>query len=179
MTNSKNNHKKKWLVFYTRARSEKVCEAQLKIKGIQVFLPKCIKVRQWKDRKKKVILPLFPNYIFALVDEYERIEVLESPGIVRNLIYNQQMVEISSAEIEQINLMQMQPGSLQVMASPRPKRGEKIRINEGPMEGLEGEILEHYGSTHLLVRINSINQAVKVKLPAVMVADPESSNCHV
>lgn len=171
MTNIRTNNNQRWLVFYTRARAEKVSERQVFEKGIQVFLPKCVVVRQWKDRKKRVTLPLFPNYIFALVDEYERIEVLECRGIVRNLTFNGRMVEMSSDEVSQIELMQSEPESLQTIAPPLPLPGKKILISDGPMKGLKGEVMEHYGSTQVLVRINSINQAVKVKLPAVMVAE--------
>lgn len=171
MINGKDNNDRRWLVFYTRARSEKVSETQINEKGIQVFLPKCMEIRQWKDRKKKVVLPLFPNYIFAFVDEYERIEVLECRGIVRSLMFNGQMVEMSKEEIAQIELMQNQPHSIQTVSPPLRRLGEIITINEGPMKGLRGEVVEHYSSAHLLVRINSINQAVKVKLPALMVAD--------
>lgn len=162
---------KRWLIFYTKARSEKVCEKQIHSMGIRVFLPKCVEVRQWKDRKKKIILPLFPNYIFACVNEYERIEVLETRGIVSNLVHNGQMVVMSRNEIEQIELMQKQPASLQAVKTSLPGPGAVIRIKNGPMQGLQGEIMEQYGNTHLLVRIDSIHQAVKVKLPAMMVAD--------
>ncbi|MEX0929440.1 MAG: UpxY family transcription antiterminator [Balneolales bacterium] len=161
------NHKK-WLVFYTRARSEKVCEKDINDMNIKVFLPKCIEIRQWKDRKKKLIMPLFPNYIFALVDEYERIAVLETRGIVRNLVFNGQRVEMREEEINQIELLQTQPELLENIKTPLPGLGKTIRISSGPMKGLKGEILEHYGSTHLLVRIGSIHQAVKVKLSARM-----------
>ncbi|MEX0686525.1 MAG: UpxY family transcription antiterminator [Balneolales bacterium] len=161
---------RKWLVFYTRSRAEKSCEIQIKNMEIEVFLPKCLEIRQWKDRKKELILPLFPNYIFARVDEAERIRVLECNGIVSNLSFNGQLVEMSSRDIDQIDIMQKQPSALEVVTTPLPKLGETITIQQGPMSGLKGEIVDHYGSTHILVRIGSIKQAVKVKLPVKMVA---------
>ena len=165
------NIDRKWLVFYTRSRSEKACEAQIRDKEIEVFLPKMEKIRQWKDRKKKVIFPLFPNYIFARVNEYERIMVLENQGIVNNLSFNGHFVEMSCEEITQIELMQHEPAALEVVRSPLPKLGQLITIKEGPMRGLKGEIMEHYGNTHLLVRVKALNQAVKVKVPVMMIED--------
>ena len=65
----------RWRVFYTMPRSEKKCELALQEKDIEVFLPTCTRISQWSDRKKKITLPLFQNYIFARVDERDRIRL--------------------------------------------------------------------------------------------------------
>ena len=71
---------RKWRVFYTQARAEKKCEQRLVQRRVEVYLPTHKVVRQWKDRKKKVVEPLFRNYIFVRVDEQERLHVLRNCG---------------------------------------------------------------------------------------------------
>ena len=37
--------------------------------GIEAFLPLIKTVRQWSDRKKTVVLPLIPSYVFVSLPE--------------------------------------------------------------------------------------------------------------
>jgi len=54
---------KKWFVFYTKSRQEKKVNELLLKRGFEPFLPMQAIVRQWSDRKKKVVLPLFNAYM--------------------------------------------------------------------------------------------------------------------
>ena len=87
----------KWRVFYTQARAEKKCEQRLGQRGVEVYLPTHKVVRQWKDRKKKVVEPLFRNYIFVRVDEQERLHVLQTPGIVRCVSFGGTPAEVDES----------------------------------------------------------------------------------
>jgi len=155
-----------WLVFYTTPRAEKKCELRIDERGIDVLLPKRIVIRQWKDRKKKVIEPLFPNYIFAHVDEGDRLRVLQTDGIVRTVSFGKNFAEISNEEIENIKISQNDPSRLEPFYGPLPARGEKVIIEEGPMRGLQGEIISHRGKTHVVIAVESIRQYVRVNIPA-------------
>lgn len=155
-----------WRVFYTRPRAEKKCEERLRNCRIEVFLPQRTVVQQWKDRKQKVTQPLFQNYIFARVDEQERIAVLRSPGIVRCVAFGGRPASITEDEIERLRIMQTRPEWLEPVDVPLPSVGKKITVDTGPLRGLSGVVVEHRGTTHLVVQISSIKQAVKVIIPA-------------
>ena len=157
---------RKWLVFYTASRSEKKCEERLQQRDIEVFLPKCKVLRQWKDRKKEVIEPLFRNYIFALVDEKERLLALETPGIVRCVFFDGRSAEISDSEIEKLRVAQNDSKRLSLLGQWVPPVGEQVRVVEGPLEGLVGEVIEQRGQVYVLVRIEAIRQVVKINVPA-------------
>ena len=47
-------HNKKWFAIYVKSRSEKKVHEQLEDIGIESFLPLITRVKQWRDRKKKV-----------------------------------------------------------------------------------------------------------------------------
>ncbi|RMF53285.1 MAG: UpxY family transcription antiterminator [Bacteroidetes bacterium] len=156
-----------WRVFYTAPRAEKKCERRLEERGITVFLPKRAVMRQWKDRKKKVIEPLFPNYIFAQVDERDRLRVLQTDGIVRTVMFGRAMAEVSEEEIENLRLTQNDPWRLAPLTTPLPARGTKVEVTEGPFAGLRGEVISHRGEEHVVLVIPSIRQAVRINIPAV------------
>ncbi|HUF08698.1 MAG TPA: UpxY family transcription antiterminator, partial [Rhodothermales bacterium] len=80
-----------WRIFCTRSRAEKRVEESLERQAVEVFLPKYAEVHQWKDRKKQVVLPLFPGYIFAHDNERERLDVLRVDGVVRTLTMDGQL----------------------------------------------------------------------------------------
>ncbi len=155
-----------WRVFYTMPRAEKKCKCYLDNQNVEVFLPIRSVVKQWKDRRKMVEEPLFPNYIFARVDERERIGVLRTRGIVRCVTFGGSLAEVTKKEIDQLKLLQTRPDWLETVSGQHFKIGSDVTIDAGPLRGLCGQIVEHRGTTRLLVRVSSINMAVKVELPA-------------
>ena len=55
----------RWYVLHTRSRFEKKMLAELTERSIEVFLPMREIISRWKDRKKRIWMPLFPGYIFV------------------------------------------------------------------------------------------------------------------
>ena len=161
--------KRKWRVFYTQSRAEKKCEERLAERRVEVFLPKHKVVRQWKDRKKKVVEPLFRNYIFAHVDEHERLRVLKTPGIVRCVSFGSTPAEVDEGEVEQLQIAQKDPNRLQLVEFPVPGVGEEVTVTEGPLRGLHGEVIDHGGQYYVILRVTAIRQAVRVHVPAAWV----------
>src|SRR5690554_5453284 len=104
-----------WRVFYTYPRSEKKCEEQLLELGLEVFLPKYEQLRYWKTRKHWVSEPLFRSYIFAYVNERERIQALMVDRIAYCLSFGGRISEITEHEIEQLRIMQNDPRRIAAM----------------------------------------------------------------
>lgn len=154
-----------WRVFYTRARAEKKCEERLEDRHIDVLVPKKQEIRQWSDRKKEVTVPLFRNYLFARVDETDRLHVLRTKGIVRCVHFGGEPAKLRDETAEQLMQTQETPDRLSV-ADLRPPVGETVTVTDGPLQGLSGEVQEHRGRMYLLIRVEAIQQAVKVEIPA-------------
>ena len=66
------NDEKKWYVIYTRPRWEKKVASLLQAKAIEHYCPLNRVMKQWSDRKKIVLEPLFKGYIFVKVKESVR-----------------------------------------------------------------------------------------------------------
>jgi transcription antitermination factor NusG len=168
-------HKPVWRVFYTRARAEKKCETRLDDRRIEVLCPTRTVVRQWSDRKKKVTEPLFRNYIFARVDEKDRLRVLQTNGIVRCVSFRGEPARLREEEIEQIRHTQNAPDRLDVV-DLRPPVGATVTVTDGPLQGLTGEVREHRGQTYVLVRVEAVRQAIKVQVPHDWVTEVEEDD---
>lgn len=165
--------KRIWRVFYTRARAEKKCEKRLEDRRIEVLVPKKQELRQWSDRKKKVTVPLFRNYLFARVDEKDRLRVLRTKGVVRCVHFDGEPARLREETAEQLKRTQEAPDRLSVV-DLRPPIGETVTITDGPLKGLTGEVQQHRGQTYVLVRVEAIRQAVKAEVPAAWVETTES-----
>lgn len=71
-----------WYALYVNSRAEKKVAERLQSKGYTVYVPLTETVRQWSDRKKKVLVTILPSYVF-IKTQYEKFrdEILEEPGV--------------------------------------------------------------------------------------------------
>ena len=58
-----------------------------------------MEIRQWSDRKKKILVPLLPSMVLVSIHEKEVNKVFEVPGVVRFLFENQKRAEVSNEEV--------------------------------------------------------------------------------
>ena len=90
---------KKWFVLYTKSRTEIKVSQRLSVLGIENYTPTRMEVRQWSDRKKKILVPLLPSMVLVSIHEKEVNKVFEVPGVVRFLFENQKRAEVSNEEV--------------------------------------------------------------------------------
>jgi transcription antitermination factor NusG len=90
---------KKWFVVYTKPRTEIKVSQRLSVLGIENYTPARIEVRQWSDRKKKILVPLLPSMVLVNLLEKEVNKVFEVAGVVRYLFENQKRAEVSNEEV--------------------------------------------------------------------------------
>ena len=76
---------KKWFVLNTRPRTEIKVSQRLSVLGIENYTPTRIEVRQWSDRKKKILVPLLTSMVLVSIHEKEVNKVFEVAGVVRSL----------------------------------------------------------------------------------------------
>ncbi|MEI9958604.1 MAG: transcription termination/antitermination NusG family protein [Ferruginibacter sp.] len=66
-----------WHAVYTKPRWEKKVAALLEARGIEYYCPLNKVVKQWSDRKKVVLEPLFKSYVFVHVEEAKKMGFTE------------------------------------------------------------------------------------------------------
>jgi transcriptional antiterminator RfaH len=156
---------RKWRVLYVRPRYEKKVEKQLLEAEIEVFLPLQEVMRQWSDRKKKVILPLFPGYIFVHVDERERSRTYDVAGVMKYVHFSGVIAEVRPDVIDSLRiLVHGAPDSIETTNELLPL-GTVVKIKHGPLAGLKGHIVQHRGGKKVAVVIEAIQQTVMIEVP--------------
>lgn len=150
---------KKWYVFYLRPRTEnKVCRS-LTTLGYEFFLPVVPTIRTWKNRqKRKILLPLFPNYLFVYTYEHELYLIRQLPHVVSYIASGGKPSTISEKEIEGIRKVL----GLECPVTVERKffKGEGVRIISGPLTGYEGILVKQHSQTQFGIQLKAINHTV-------------------
>lgn len=166
MTHSLPQTIKKWHVIYTRSRAEKKVHQELSINNIESFLPLQKKLRQWKDRKKWVEIPLLTGYCFVNISQKEYDKVLQTNNVVGYIRFEGKAAVIPNEQIHALQQMISQFEVEVVVSDKNFRKGKKIEIVAGPLMGIRGELIAIRGKKRFLVRIVQINTTFTVELSA-------------
>ncbi len=129
-----------WYGLRTKSKFEKVTAASLAHKGYVSYLPCFRRRHRWTDRVTEIESPLFPGYVFCRFDVTKRLPILTTPGVVSVVGIGKQPQAIPDEEIAAIETILKSD----VFAEPWPylREGERIRIEKGPLNGLEGIVVK-------------------------------------
>jgi len=145
----------KWFVLFTMPNHEKMVCQNLMKRGIEAFLPLRKEIRQWSDRKKRIMVPLFPNYVFIKIPANDRFKVFEVPGIVRYLDSNANPTVIREREIDIIKSFLNEDFEV---TNEQFAKGDEVLITSGPMRNIRGVLVCKRGTKRLLISIESIKR---------------------
>ena len=164
--------KKYWRVFYAMPRAEKKAAKRLAEAGYEVFCPIRSLIRQWSDRTRVVEEPLFPGYLFAHVNERDRLDVLLDETIVRCVSFGGEVAAVSDREIDTLKLLQVTPDRIEVIERMASPVGAEVYIDRGPLKGVRGFVVDHPKAHYLEVDVSTIRQTVRVHIPSEWVRRP-------
>lgn len=161
---------KKWFVFYTKSRQEKKVNDLLLKHGFAPYLPMQSVLRQWSDRKKKVIVPLFNSYIFVLASEHEIPNIVAIPGVAWNIRHNGKPATVRQEEIDLIERFIASGFFIDTASSDSEnlKTGDRAKIIDGALAGLVGILSSDTKDRKFMVEIESIQHVIRVQIPAYL-----------
>jgi transcription antitermination factor NusG len=151
-----------WYAVRTAAGREKAVSAQFQHKGFEDFLPLYKTRRQWSDRQKELELPLFPGYIFCRFDFSNRLPILITPGVKLIVGYGKIPAPVSEAEID--SLRRAVASGAQTMPCPYLSIGQRVRVREGSLAGVEGILLQIKNSWRIVLSVELLRRSVAVEL---------------
>jgi transcription antitermination factor NusG len=123
--------------------------------------------RQWSDRVKEIEAPLFAGYIFCRFAKELRARVEDTPGVLQVVRFQGQPAAIDDHEIASIQAMIASKAKL----TPWPylKVGDRVRVERGPLRGLEGTLLRGTEGTRLVVGVELLQRSVAAEVDPEMV----------
>lgn len=149
---------RRWWAVYTKSRQEKSLARQLHSMEVPFYLPLVPKVSLIRGRRVKALLPLFGSYLFLYGTEEERIMALSTQRIV-HLLPAPRTAEMTR-DLRNVNALVQAGAPLTVESRLQP--GQKVRVKNGSLLGVEGTILSRRGEGRLLVAVRFLQQGVSV-----------------
>ncbi len=157
-----------WWVVTTRPNAEKKVSKGFELMGICHLLPLQMRVRQWHDRKKKIMVPIFGSYIFVQLAVEERVWVFDVPGVLQYVSVQGQPVKVREDELEMVKRLCGQDNPVELAELTKKwQPGDKIKVTEGHFAGVEGYIKQRSGSNYFTVILPGLQYFATVKLEAV------------
>lgn len=163
-----------WFALQVRSRHEFGVADYLDGKGYEWFLPQYKMRKRWSDRVKEVESPLFPGYLFCRFNPQDRLPILKTPGVIQVVGNNRQPIPVDDQEIRAIQVL---------VASGVPNRpwpfmevGDKVRIDSGPLRGLEGLLVEFKGNHRLVLSVTLLQRSVAVEMDSALVTPQRSGS---
>ncbi len=156
-------------MLHTKSRFENVVNEGLLKKSLECFLPKVTVRSKRRDRRLMIRVPLFPGYIFVKTDlnPREHLEILKTTGAVKLVGSSTGPIPVPEETVESLKIMVATDSP--VTTGYSFKRGDRVMVTHGPLEGVIG-IFERYGNKgRVVVQIEALGQfaAVEVDLEDV------------
>jgi len=155
-----------WYAVYTKPRWEKKVADLLTRKKIENYCPLNRVHRQWSDRKKVVLEPLFTSYVFVHIAEQNQLAIRQTDGILNFVYWLGKPALIREDEIQAIKLFLKEHDNVK-LEKVALTQNDRVRVLSGPLMRREGNVLE--------VK----NKTVKVILPTLgysLVAELDKAN---
>jgi len=156
--------KTNWYAVFTASRAEKRVKERLEQAGIENYLP----VREIEFVRdgvvKRLEVPVITGCIFVRVSEMNLPSVLSILGVIALLSHERIPVVISDEQLDSFKILNERAEILEIVNEGLPI-GSAMRLTQGELAGVQGELIEVGGEYQVMVRIPYlIRCAARVKV---------------
>jgi len=161
--------KKYWFAVHTKPQKEEYAELNLRLRGIDTFLPKLFLPNAAK--RKKQVVALFPNYLFVrceiISEQYG--SIVWCPGVKRLVSFDGTPAIVENSIME---FLMGQTGADGVISSRcNVEVGQKVSIDGGPFDGLVGIIQQPPNARgRVKVLLQLLNRETNVDVPVQFIS---------
>ena len=162
-----------WYALYTRSHCEQLVYDQLVAKGFSLFLPK---IPVWSQRagvKHRIVVPMFPGYLFlqSHMDSAHYLTIHQARGLVRILGQGwERLAVVPEGEIHAIRAVLH--SRLPLSPHPYLREGQRVRIIRGPLSGVEGLFVHNKAPKgRLVLSVELLQKSVAVEIDDIAVEE--------
>jgi transcriptional antiterminator NusG len=154
----------RWYALHCLSNTERRVTDKLAGAGIESFYP-YVDAKS-ADKRRIVERKFFPGYAFAHFDLVDRGLLLLIPQIVAILGFGAHVQSVPDAEIEAVRQLVNSPHALEsVQPCPYVAAGDRVRVERGPLQGLEGFVVYEKASTaRVVVSVSMLHRSVSAEV---------------
>jgi transcriptional antiterminator NusG len=151
-----------WFALRVKPQHEVAVAEQLKAKSLVEYVPLYWSTRRWVDRVKSSRRPLVPGYVFARFTFEDRLKVLSISSVVSLVSFGGVPCELTEQEIDRVR--SIVSSGLRISPWPTLHTGERVRVREGALYGLEGFFVREKTGCRVVVNMELLQRAVAVEV---------------
>ena len=138
-------NKLQWYALYTKPRWEKKVARLLDDQGIENYCPINKVTRQWSDRKKVVLEPVFKSYVFVKIGDAQKWELNKINGVLNFVYWLGKPAPIKEEDILNIRKFLNEFTDVEVINTSLQVNSE-VRIKNGVLMNYKGILVELIGN---------------------------------
>ena len=160
--------KMNWYVAHTRVNQELFIKKKLDELGIENFLPCEEQVRETPLGRKMIRVLLIHGMIFIRTDKATSFSLINEYAL--NIIYLKDIeghhtLIVPDKQMEDFMfLLDFSPDGVEILNKDL-KRGDKVRVIKGPLQGLEGELVRLRGHKRVVIRLEGVASIATSYIP--------------
>ena len=151
-----------WHVAQVRPRCEKKLLRFCEREQLDARLPCYRSAHKYRGKTAVFNKPLFPGYVFLRIFAGQRNVVRQSDHLAKLLEVSDQ--DLFARQLDEV--VRAVDTDLEIRLAPAIGEGQRVKIKNGPLRGVEGWVEKRYGMNTVLLRLDFISQAAAVKLEA-------------
>lgn len=148
-----------WYAAYTRVNQELLIQKRLNELGIENYLPQEERMRETPLGLKKIRVILIHGMIFIRTDKATSFSLLND--YMLHIVYlkdreNRHSLIIPDKQMQDFMfLLDFSTDGVEVLNKDL-KRGDRVKVIKGPLQGLEGELVRLKGHKRVIVRLEGV-----------------------
>jgi transcriptional antiterminator RfaH len=154
-----------WYVVHTKVRQEHIASENLARQGFSVYLPHIKVLKRIRGRQQARLDPLFPRYIFFQPRSvaHSIAPVRSTLGVMNIVRFGQEPAVMRSEVLVGIRDFEARQNEASDEDISPFQPGERVRIADGPLTGLEG-LISDVSQQRIVVLMHLLGQDTRVSL---------------
>ena len=158
-----------WGYAYVRPRTEKKVAETLAGRDVPVYLPLVNRGRLHHGTKIVTPVPMIPGYIFLAAGDQERTELKRSERnfVQIELLRDAPEEDLLIRELNALHQFEILARTEEVLVNPGIQKGDKVLVTQGPLKGLETEVIRRDDARNaIVVNITILEKTVEYPVSA-------------
>lgn len=160
-----------WFAVVSKPRQEKIAFEHLQRQGFECFLPMAENPYQRRSKKdRKIIEPLFPRYLFlkAIAELQNLASVRSTKGVASMVRFGTELAVIPDYIVDGIKQRIATDTGLIRIKPVEIKPGDKVRVFDGPLTGLNGIVQERNSELRTIILMKLLGRPTKVEVDTLV-----------
>jgi transcriptional antiterminator RfaH len=162
-----------WYLIHTKPLGERTAQENLERQGYVAYLPQLLQMMRRRQRWIQRAVPLFPRYLFLLLNGHQSLRPVHSTVGVSNVVrFGGRCAVVRDAVVDELRARaDPATGLHRLRVATRFAAGTRVRITAGPFAAIGGVFERADGDERVVVLLNLLGQEMAVGFPTDLVAN--------